>query len=162
MKVKKKLSLILLTATALTVLFVVVFSIILERATIWSPFEDIELSEAVQYYPPSYQYTFTKEELALIQDELRNVVAYGEENPKLVVVDGHSQSVPKKGCYRLTDAKGEMTTVDIVINDMGCWVIINGVSYEGKRKTLEPLNNLLLAKSNQYFNSATQENTQDS
>ena len=89
-----------------------IFLAILIRYLVWlasarHPFENIELSEAIQYYSPSCLYTFTEEELVFIEDELRNVVAYGEENPKSVVVDGHLQSVAKKGCYRLTNAKGE-------------------------------------------------------
>ena len=160
-QIKKHLPVAILAGVILLILLAILVRHLVWLASAWHPFENIELSEAVQYYSPSYLYTFTEEELVFIEDELRNVVAYGEENPKSVVVDGHLQSVAKKGYYRLTTATGEVITVDIVITDTGCWVTINGVSYKGKRKTLEPLNNLLLAKSSQYFNSAAQENTQD-
>ncbi len=140
-QIKKHLPVAILAGVILLILLAILVRHLAWLASAWHPFEDIELSEAVQYYPPSYQYTFTKEELALIQDELRQVVAYGESklDPLHHLIDGGTSP----GGYRFTDTNGEVTEVGIVFDDYGCRIVINGISYDGKPETLEVLRNLL-------------------
>lgn len=140
-QIKKHLPVAILAGVILLILLAILVRHLVWLASAWRPFENIELSEAVQYYPPSYQYTFTKEELALIQDELRQVVAYGESklDPLHHSIDGGTSP----GGYRLTDVNGEVIEIGISIENFGCWIVINGISYEGKPETLEVLRNLL-------------------
>ena len=65
----------------------------------WRPMKNLELTKAVHYYGPLKQYTFSEEETAEIEQQLRSLVVYGERKDA-EPMDGYA------GYYLLTDKKG--------------------------------------------------------
>ena len=140
MKRKEILPAILLTGIPLLLLIAVIALSFIIPAVGWRPMKNLELTKAVHYYGPLKQYTFSEEETAEIEQQLRSLVVYGERKDA-EPMDGYA------GYYLLTDKKGKERSVEVVIGGgeegLVCWVTIDGVKYNCDPEQLRPLDEML-------------------
>ena len=148
MKLKENLPAILFAFVPFLLLVAAILLSFIVPAVGYRPLKSFDVAEAVHYYGPLKQHTFSEEEAARIEQLVQGLVVYGEKKDT-EPMDGYS------GYYLLTDAKGRTNKVEIVIGggEEGLihWVTINGVSYNCDLEQIRPLDELLSATWQKYF-----------
>lgn len=140
MKLKENLPAILFAFIPFLLLVTAILLSFIVPAVGYRPLKSFEVAEAVHYYGPLKQYTFSEEEAEQIEQLVQGLVVYGEKKDT-EPMDGYA------GYYLLTDTKGRTKKLEIVIGGgeegLVHWVTINGVSYNCDLEQIRPLDEIL-------------------